>query len=281
MFYTFVLHQSLMKRILLFLFILISISWAKASDTLTLRQIYNFNVGDTFDYANISIIYNEPIYVPPTYNRYVITGKTLFSDSVIYVEQQVYPTSQIDTLKYGGLTNSILYIDTTGIGLEQIDSFNIGISNWDSIYNLDYSLEFEGSWAKKYETGLGITYNDHQGWGDVEYNGYQLLIYYSKGNTHAGTPYYNYTTGINNIPNLPNIHLYPNPTTDQLHLSFTGAGALNAQFIMTDILGQEVYSSPVIQSETTHDISKLSTGIYSWKVVSNNSIVKTGKVVKE
>jgi hypothetical protein len=66
----------------------------------------------------------------------------------------------------------------------------------------------------------------------------------------------------------------------------------NARFIITDILGQDIYSSPVAQNETTHDISKLSAGIYTWRVVSpqtpkgglNTSdveIIKTGKVVKE
>ena len=39
-----------MKRIILLIFVSLSILQAKASDTLTLRQIYNFDVGDTFDY---------------------------------------------------------------------------------------------------------------------------------------------------------------------------------------------------------------------------------------
>jgi hypothetical protein len=99
-------------------------------------------------------------------------------------------------------------------------------------------------------------------------------------------------TGISNITSGNSIHLYPNPTTDLLHLSFSDAGAYNTKFIITDILGQDVYSSPVTQSETTHYISKLSAGIYTWRVVSpqtpkgglNTSdveIIKTGKVVKE
>ena len=89
-------------------------------------------------------------------------------------------------------------------------------------------------------------------------------------------------TGISSrVSSNPEICLYPNPTSDQLHLSYSDAGAYNAQFIMTDILGQEVYSSPVTQSETTHDISKLSAGMYTWRVVADNNIIKTGKVVKE
>jgi len=87
-------------------------------------------------------------------------------------------------------------------------------------------------------------------------------------------------TGINNIPLSSTIHLYPNPTTDQIHLSISEMTGPNYQLILTGILGQEVYISPVIQSETTFDISSLSQGMYTWRVVGNNGIIKTGKVIK-
>jgi|GEM_PF-4639561 len=104
-------------------------------------------------------------------------------------------------------------------------------------------------------------------------------IYYPNLDTSSG--HCTLLTSINNIPNPSSIKIYPNPTTDLLHLSISDAVQLNTQLIITDILGQQVYSSPVKQSETTHDISKLASGIYTWRVLENNSIIKTGKVVKE
>lgn len=108
-------------------------------------------------------------------------------------------------------------------------------------------------------------------------------------NTNLYSPYMDDTlagqctllTGINNLPSPSNIKVYPNPSTDQIHLSYTDAGATNAQFIITDILGQRVYTSTVSQSETTHDISGLSASIYTWRLVSDGATITTGKVVKQ
>jgi len=89
-------------------------------------------------------------------------------------------------------------------------------------------------------------------------------------------------TSISNVfSNNLQVNLYPNPTTDQLHLSINEMNGSNYQLILTDILSQEVYSSSVTQSESTHDISGLSSGIYTWRLVGNNNVIKTGKVVKE
>jgi hypothetical protein len=108
-----------------------------------------------------------------------------------------------------------------------------------------------------------------------------ILIYFSDGYRRFGTPYYDYLSVTNTSPDKVNISLYPNPTADLLHLSITSAGLTNTELIITDILGQEIYSLSVAQSETTHDISRLASGIYTWRVVQNNSIIKTGKVVKQ
>ena len=252
---------------------------ARASGTLTIGQIFNFEVGDTFDYANVSILYNAPPqYNSFSYSRYAITSKVSFSDSVIYIRQRLYPSLQIETLKYGGLSNSILYLDT-GIS-NPVDSFATGISNWDSLYNRDYKLEFEGSWTRQYESGLGITYSETQGWGDIVYKGYQSLIYYSRGASHAGTPYYTFTTGINDISDQ-SIRLYPTPTSDILHLSYSEASQHNAHLIITGLLGQQVYSSPITESESIKDISALSAGIYTWRLSTEQGVIKTGKVVKQ
>ena len=103
-----------MKRILLLLFILISLSKVKASDTLTVRQIFNFNVGDTFDYA-----YNFSFsggFNSRTYSRFVITSKTtsIGNDTITYTRKQLYPAIANDVLVYTNLDSSVFQIfDTT------------------------------------------------------------------------------------------------------------------------------------------------------------------------
>jgi hypothetical protein len=54
-----------------------------------------------------------------------------------------------------------------------------------------------------------------------------------------------------------------------------------ANLTLTDLLGQEVYSSGISAKETTHDISELPVGIYTWRINTNGGIIKTGKVVKD
>lgn len=89
-------------------------------------------------------------------------------------------------------------------------------------------------------------------------------------------------TGINeNLERQTTIYLYPNPTSDHLHLSFPGAQLCSAHLTLTDLLGQTVYSSAITDPETTHDISSLPSGIYTWRIVSDNTILKTGKLVKQ
>jgi hypothetical protein len=88
-------------------------------------------------------------------------------------------------------------------------------------------------------------------------------------------------TGISNIAGNQLINLYPNPSTGQVLLSISDASPYNAQLMLSDILGQAVYSSPISSSESTHDISSLSAGIYTWRLMQNNTIIKTGKIVKE
>ena len=88
-------------------------------------------------------------------------------------------------------------------------------------------------------------------------------------------------TGTSNINSINSKYLYPNPTSDQLHLSISDFNGSNYQLILIDILGQEVYYSPVKESETTHDISRLASGIYTWRLITDNTIISTGKLIKE
>jgi hypothetical protein len=105
------------------------------------------------------------------------------------------------------------------------------------------------------------------------------LVYFTKGALIRGIPYYNQPTGIDNIAYTSSTHIYPNPAADILHLSISNG--YNAELILSDLLGQTVYSSTISTSETTHDISNLSAGIYTWRLTQNNTIIKTGKIVKQ
>jgi hypothetical protein len=91
----------------------------------------------------------------------------------------------------------------------------------------------------------------------------------------------NLLAGVSDIFTDVSISLYPNPATAELHLSLPEMITDKAYLKLTDLLGQEVYSSGISAKETTHDISKLPAGIYTWRINTNGGIIKTGKVVKD
>jgi len=272
-----------MKKIILTLFILLTVSQIKASDTLTVRQVFNFNVGDTFDYKVTHEVDAGPAsQYSVSYYRYIITDKisASASDTLIYFRQLKYPAIKNDTLILLALDSSI-YTETKILNSGYY--FSTGHDSNNLIFNNTEFIHTDGGTYQTFTESLGLTYS-RRSWGNpTETTGYDdtLLIYYSNGTTHIGTPYYNQPTAINEVIKNSSINLYPNPTSDILHLSFSATTPNNTQLILTDILGQQVYSSPITQSETTHDISKLSKGIYTWRIVENNTILKTGKPIKE
>ena len=263
-----------MKSMLLSFFVLLSLSEARASDTLTIRQVFNFSVGDTFDYAQTRINYDLNIH-STQYNRLVISQKQISpsQDSIIYNGHWVI--TNLDSI-------AVLEIDTVTNPAPSFDFFDttsyIGRNSNDVTTSY-----FERGSSYIATEGLGETYSSSSSIANDggRYNSnVTQLIYYSNGTTSFGTPYY-IIAGLNDMRATPNIRLYPNPTTDQIHLSISDMNGSNYLLILTDILGQEVYTSSVNQSESAHDISNLSQGMYTWRLVGNNCIIKSGKIIKE
>ena len=90
----------------------------------------------------------------------------------------------------------------------------------------------------------------------------------------------NLTTAINPIPNKESITLYPNPASSILTLH-SQLSILNSQFIITDVLGNEVYHQAIINSNNqTIDISQWSNGVYFYQLINNTETVR-GKFIKQ
>ncbi|MCW3126316.1 MAG: hypothetical protein JWO03_1974 [Bacteroidetes bacterium] len=456
-----------MKRLPLLFALMMAITSVKASDTLTIRQVFNFNVGDTLDYKTISEFSYPFDHYSEGMIRYYISGKTFSPDSqtITYQRQQLFPSQGgLQYLTYTDLDSSIIHFDTIGgyYGYQvqgARDSLNL-------ITTTCSGSSTDNGFTHTYTEGLGRTYY-RRGYGNIADGGGDddtMLIYYARGGTAHGTPYYlahgeqyiHYTplpetcavwnmlsgglqeqihtgniishnghryvemiyrsydpyngaftpdsllgyfyndsiarsvyfaTSLSGVPrelynfhsassglscsgffnvnqrlyggrllshwytdiacdyyyghycsfdyiegiggtaglinvkmfggryigyltslcvcgnviysttttascalltglsdldeDKPAIHLYPNPTTDILHLSLPDAGKYNRHLTLINLIGQEVYSSPISDTETTYDISNLPSGIYTWRINTDQGIIKTGKVVKE
>ena len=285
-----------MKRILLFLFTLLSISQARASDTLTIRQVFNFNVGDTFDYREIT--FNQCVnFFAESYLRKIVIQKSYSAnqDTIYYQYDLPYGTNSwpfsgnqfFKVTQFDTITN----LDSFAIYLTEpllLPSYPAGCTSaeYDTTTYCDYRSDsvtigcFESADFFRYTNHLGITYFGMIGGGDpCGGNGTSYeLIHFANDSMHCG---YDILDGVTDISRTSKTYLYPNPSTEQVHLSYTGAGSTNTKFIIVDILGQLMYQSSVSQSESTHDISGLTAGIYTWRLVTDGMTIKTGKVVKQ
>ncbi len=118
-----------------------------------------------------------------------------------------------------------------------------------------------------------LTIHDAVGCGNMYCNSFYLL-------RTANTMVYvnvvnNLTTGLNNLADMNIISIYPNPATNTITIHQTAFKA-NQSFIITDVLGNKVYSQALNNDEETMDISNLSSGIYFYEVNG-----KRGKIIKE
>jgi hypothetical protein len=89
-----------------------------------------------------------------------------------------------------------------------------------------------------------------------------------------------YVTGLNEANKKSiEISVYPNPSSNYLNFTFN----TNQEYTISlfDLTGKEVKNVSTTQNKTSMDISNLNTGMYFYKISSKNSIVKSGKFIKE
>lgn len=272
---------------------------AKANDTLTRAQVYNFNVGDTFDYkyeAIQNIYYGYNVYTDViTFRRFIVVGIQNYpsQDSLVVIER-AYQVFSNDSFSFLG--NDTLYIDSNLnyamfkypnyeawylCTLTLDTNYNQRITNtagWDC-NNLGWDLD-----QVTYAEGLGIAnIYINGGDGDGSWETYDTsLVYYSQAGKTWGTPSY-ILAGIANVK-IANtaIQLSPNPATNLCHLQFIANGESYTASVF-DISGREIMSLFNYQHISTFDfnVAGLSSGLYFVKVSNALGQVGVAKLVKE
>jgi PKD repeat protein len=103
-------------------------------------------------------------------------------------------------------------------------------------------------------------------------------IYIDDINLYAGGPSDNLVLGVNEIANLENIELYPNPTEGDIHIRYTAKSNDKTSVSITDISGK-IISTSTIQSKTGNNMiilptDELSAGTYFVKIGQSNQTLK-------
>jgi hypothetical protein len=276
-----------MKKILM-LSILFSALNSFAGDTLTRAQVYNFSVGDTFDYryyANNSYGGFDTSYSNTTisYTRYVVSNIYWSIDSSVkYIVRRLPDTSGFDTLTIDNIQGEEVILDTVW--------FNS--SNGPNYYKIDSCPTYFGQttnyitffccgpgWEEMYfGRGLGKVL-DHV-WGGEQgyYSGDStVLIYYSGANGTFGNPIASHVTNITIAD--PEIKVFPTVNSGFFTVSIPDAIQFPAVFSLYDMCGKEIAQIILNKNNQEIGLPGLSKGVYLWKALLPGKSIQTGKII--
>jgi hypothetical protein len=74
--------------------------------------------------------------------------------------------------------------------------------------------------------------------------------------------------------------LYPNPTSNALHLTFSTEGYVGCEAVLTDLAGKMLQKVILKEATTTLELEYLPIAPYVLTVTKNNQIIKSFKIIK-
>jgi hypothetical protein len=281
-----------MRSILTILF-LSFLSHVYAGDTLTRAQVYNFNVGDTFDYR-IQNIYIDTYYddstVQVSYSRYVVTSIYWSADTQTkyIVREQVFPAPIVlDTLVLTNVSGYEVVLDSAEFASQALigsDTFFIG-STQDYFGRSTNYAEYRSFNGSPYNFNLTIA----QGLGWVLLEEYitqvlhstsdlfTILIYYSGDSGTYGTPYTSYhdtsysTSVVDISANNGSLQLFPTLNNGTFTIETQDETQLPFDLSIYDLQGRKVSQLSISDKRKVIEIPALSDGVYIWKTSNNGT----------
>lgn len=226
-----------------------------------------FGTGDKQIHINPA---DELIRFPANYNdSYTTTTSQYFSvlgsevgsplDSIVSISS-TDKTVDIDgwgsvTTPYG--TFEALRMNEMSIKTDSSWAYSFGIQTLvNNSIDTSYSLVF---WSNNPGTKFPLVELDLDSGGNV------LSVEWLAGATVASLE--------ENTPNASSV--YPNPASNEVNVNLDGP--TNATFVMYDLNGKEVMST-VVSNTSAVNVSGINEGLYVYKVISNNTELKTGKI---
>jgi hypothetical protein len=278
-----------MKKGLLGFVLFISCLATKANDTLTRAQVYNFNVGDTFEYSTTK--YGGPGFPlnGMSFERRIIVSKyySPSNDTLFFT---------IDHIPHGGLpyTETLVLPDTSEreIYLASTDIFCSYIYSVDT--NSKYGgrivngerpdICFEHYYGDSFAVGLGKVFSWRSYLEPVfnwDVSSTTELIYYSQQGITWGTPMETFTS-VDAIRNPKSaFRISPNPASTTLTMQSENTFPPQTTFQLFDLSGRMVLQQEIRDKTNRIDISGVGKGMYLYSVVIEKERVGAGKVIIE
>jgi len=269
---------------------------AKCQTSMTVGQIYDFNIGDEFHYYRTGS--NG---IPPNATRFIIIGKhfSTLNDTVFYKKHYYNYYTQVNWnpaphLEYffnsyndsTFYTNLSIPFDSAYINWPSVDTgnwFNDTLfysSQWCGRLIYDYTAcqncIFEGHYYhNQYGLGLGLVEAIHQcpAWPQIDDQYY--LKYYRKGIIECGIPDTIDSASFASVYQLENylnnISVYPNPATEKMTIDCSDMQ--NLSLFIYNIFGELLLQRELTKNKNEFDISAFSNGVYVIKVSNGDKIV--------
>lgn len=268
----------------------------------TIREIYNFDVGDTFEYEiNTQSINDQYGCNLQGWEMRIILSKEEYPDLITYTFLR-NSTDSYNCHQYG---NSGSSRDTSQLTVTQLDSTIFWYHTYhafgydsngnyylDTVYidssmnNLKINAHSEGGWGggedTAYADGVGLI-QAFLGSEDFEIQqGGESLIYYHKANGQSwGTLVDFAVTGVRNIDDELSMHIFPNPASSSFQVQLSESPSPPTYLQLYDALGRQVREERITETSSTIQRNTLSNGIYFWQLESNGQTLSRGKIVFE
>lgn len=267
----------------------LNIFFCKANDTLTRAQVYNFNVGDTFDYywdsypTDPPAGQGNPFTFQQGYQRVIITGVSYSgnNDTLFVNEQIAYPApTETSTLSFTNLNNYEIYLDAVEPGCSPTYFFDTASIYNGKLLNAFFSPCFELFFIDSFAEGLGevASHGLNGDYGSQVFHYDNSLIYYSKHGEQWGTPYT--VTGVNNISQQIFISVYPTVNSGDFQV-VTEDDADKMQLTVYDVYGRGVKVEDIYGGKNQIHMPGIASGVYLWNVTNPSGLIRSGKIIIE
>ncbi len=265
----------------------------------TYAQLYQWNVGDVYEYSSCNGKYEHPgggCYFPEKYKFDTITAVNITSGNTNYNYNALIYTndyySVIGVPSYGSFNYSIsqdsgalncsstALIDTT-LMPEEFHQKNIygyqpndsGYCLTNTLYTVLWNIEIAGAIYKPifevfvrptfYKSPLGLLSSSTAS-ANNGYNVYsQELLYYNRGGIPCGSikiP----SNSVQDIKNNRNsINIFPNPATDELNIT---SNDKISSVVISNLIGQTIYNHEYNTEKVQVDVTNLPAGVYFIKI---------------
>ncbi|MFM2305975.1 MAG: hypothetical protein RLZZ367_644 [Bacteroidota bacterium] len=270
------------KNTLLYSFVLLLL-FTKANDTLTRAQVYNFQIGDTFEYHIQPAVQCTGPGVQDSYSRKIIIDKyySINSDTLFYVAQIWTPSViKIDTQILSDLQGYEIYLDSFTFP----GHANYFVIDTNSYYNgkvlnsVETMADFAFPVLRKFVSGLGEVYTRELAYPSCYSYWIKELTFYSNGNEKWGTSLYQFNSIGNKLANDPLEISFSKYSNGDLSARVKNASS-KIELQLYNCYGESIATRIVEEGENQLHFESLPAGIYIWAVNYGYKYANLGKMI--